>query len=491
MRAHGGDEVGSKSMVKTTLDGTVHSSRSARNWMNSYYRKCVLCYRFSIPIDLFSLLQGENPASYPTVYLVTSPRVWNYKFCPASFWFLYSNDSRLRAMIVEVNNTFDERRLYFLPATDNSRESGYHSSRFRYTWPKDFHVSPFNSRKGKYSLSARDPSQAPTSQNGIIHITATLLSSKSRPKMVTRLWTDKRPIDPFSTTAYQAIRLLFPWCLVDPRIVFEAILLAHRRKLHIWYRPEPRIDTIPRRATSPESYFSRILSAYIQQILLSAPDAFRIHLQSPTHSHNNYVDFSTPTAAETPLAPTIVLTVLTPRFYTILLGHRSMAGVLMSACLDPVVENCTAQACLVTPISVPTDEPRSEKELVGFIARAERSYENRYIRDQNRPAPFLITTLQYLLDWVLAAVRPLRGNLGAVYPHPGLPRLRSEDIRSVTLPADPVDGSDYVTRERELERYFLDDFVRGHYGASQWVWYVAAVVRALIWEGVLRLVGGA
>ena len=182
--------------------------------MTSYYRKCVFCYHFSIPIDFFSLLQGEDPASYPTAYLVTSPRVWNYKFCPASFWFLYSNEYQLRAMIVEVNNTFGERRLYFLPATDNSREPGDDSSRFRYTWSKDFHVSPFNSRKGKYSLSARDPSQASTSENEVIHITATLLSSKSRPKMVTRLWTDKKPIDPFSITTYQAMRLLFPWCLV-------------------------------------------------------------------------------------------------------------------------------------------------------------------------------------------------------------------------------------------------------------------------------------
>ncbi|KAL2822230.1 hypothetical protein BDW59DRAFT_163823 [Aspergillus cavernicola] len=448
--------------------------------------------------------QGEEPASYPMVFLVTSPRVWNHKFCPASFWFLYSDDSHLRAMIVEVNNTFDERRLYFLATKDNSRGPGVDTlRRFQHTWPKDFHVSPFNSRKRKYSVSARDPSQPSTSPNAVVQITATLLASSSRPKMVTRLWTDERPINPFTISAMQAVRLLLPWCLVGlltyPRIVFQATMLAHRRKLPIWYRPEPRMGTIPRRPTSSERYLCPVLCAYIKQILLFAPDAFHLHLhlylQPPTDPPNshNHIRFSTPTAASTPSSPTIVLTVLTPRFYAILLGHRTLTSFLRCACLDPAVENHTAQiqAHPLHPVPIKSGEWGVNEELMRLISHAEVSYERSYPRNQNRPSPLLGTPLQYLLDVILAAVRPLRGGIGGVYPYPGLPWLRLGGIYSATLSVDSGGRNEDVGGKREFEGVFLDDFARSHYGAFQRVLYVAQVVRALVWEGVVRFIGGA
>lgn len=42
--------------------------------------------------------------------------------------------------------------------------------------------------------------------------------------------------------------------LTDPRIVAEAIKLAYRRKLGIWYRPEVERTTVGRRATAEEMY---------------------------------------------------------------------------------------------------------------------------------------------------------------------------------------------------------------------------------------------
>ncbi|RYZ78991.1 MAG: DUF1365 family protein, partial [Proteobacteria bacterium] len=35
-------------------------------------------------------------------------------FNPVSFWYIYDGDAQLKYMILEVNNTFDERRLYLL-----------------------------------------------------------------------------------------------------------------------------------------------------------------------------------------------------------------------------------------------------------------------------------------------------------------------------------------------------------------------------------------
>ncbi|KAL8954704.1 MAG: hypothetical protein Q9183_006972, partial [Haloplaca sp. 2 TL-2023] len=56
-------------------------------------------------------------------------------------------------MILEVNNTFDERRMYFLKNLNPDEQNQVETTtdppkpKFKTTWPKDFHVSPFNSRK--------------------------------------------------------------------------------------------------------------------------------------------------------------------------------------------------------------------------------------------------------------------------------------------------------------------------------------------------------
>ena len=240
--------------------------------------------------------QTINPDDYPIAYLVTSPRLLNYKFSPASFWFLYSKDRKLTAMIAEVNNTFDERRMYFLkekhsgnclqrindmaPGAVNESEE-FEKGYFRHAWPKDFHVSPFSSRKGSYVLKARDPTaliiQQPAGRKNlkeeIIDINASLLSSKGHVKLVTRLSSTGAPLDPIHMSPMEFLVFFSSWWWIglmtcesllpiahltlnvmwkDPRIVLQAIKLAHRRGLSIWYRPEVRPSAVPRRATSSE-----------------------------------------------------------------------------------------------------------------------------------------------------------------------------------------------------------------------------------------------
>ena len=172
--------------------------------------------------------QNVDPDDYPFVYLVTSPRLLNYKYSPASFWFLYSEDRKLTAMIAEVNNTFNERRMYFLQEKDpsdslngshdgtangaeKSRKDGY----FRHNWPKDFHVSPFNSRKGSYVLKARNPVQQSADgrkrKEEIIDITASLLSSKEHVKLVTRLSSTGVPLDPSRMSSLEVLLFLLSW----------------------------------------------------------------------------------------------------------------------------------------------------------------------------------------------------------------------------------------------------------------------------------------
>ena len=185
-------------------------------------------------------------------------------------------------MIVEVNNTFDERRIYFLknddpesrnevPVTGQqsadesipigtgdaipelkklSKES---SVQFSKSWTKDFHVSPFNSRKGSYSLLAKDIYRECQVAN-----TITLGSSKGHPKLVARIFSTDVCLDPSQMSYWNVFHFITAWWWVGfmtfPRILREAAKLFFQRKLHVWYRPEVIRTSLGRQATDDERY---------------------------------------------------------------------------------------------------------------------------------------------------------------------------------------------------------------------------------------------
>ena len=178
-------------------------------------------------------------------------------------------------MILEVNNTFDERRMYFLkgfsqttfePAhqddvpvqTHEAQPGGVTSdaqrdTRFADCWSKDFHVSPFNSRKGSYTLSAHDPLSDRKIDN-----TITLSSSKGHPKLVARIFSTGDSINPSDMGNLDVLKFVAVWWWVGfvtfPRIVREAAKLFFRLKLHVWYRPEVIRGSIGRRGTEGEKF---------------------------------------------------------------------------------------------------------------------------------------------------------------------------------------------------------------------------------------------
>jgi uncharacterized protein len=75
------------------------------------------------------------------VWLHTYPRVLGYTFKPVSFWYCHSAGGALRAVVVEVNNTFGERHCYLLDSPRYGAEL---------TAAKVFHVSPFCTLAGRY-----------------------------------------------------------------------------------------------------------------------------------------------------------------------------------------------------------------------------------------------------------------------------------------------------------------------------------------------------
>lgn len=265
-------------------------------------------------------------------------------------------------MILEVNNTFDERRMYFLKDTgtgvpdslsatnedkSNERRTTDGSSaldplvgekrarsKFVKSWAKDFHVSPFNSRKGSYSLMAEDPLSRLENSNKPVNITITLISSQSHAKLVARVFSTTNSIDPSSLTRWETFKFLASWWWVGfvtfPRIVNEAGKLFFKRKLPVFYRPEVLQASIGRHETSDEraiAYsFRSLLHSLVSRSDLSVPVLFESGIStssSPEPIIPNHL-------RQSPAPDPIHLKITTPLFYARLARHSHIAELMTS-----------------------------------------------------------------------------------------------------------------------------------------------------------------
>ncbi|KAE9577733.1 hypothetical protein CGCF415_v003456 [Colletotrichum fructicola] len=317
-------------------------------------------------LDAYLTSQGADPAQYPTAYLVTAARFLGYHFNPVSFWYLYSKENELTAMILEVNNTFDERRMYFLTSdvisagqrvegSEKAKASSQDSlasnestqtSAVRMTkhWPKDFHVSPFNSRKGSYSLSAVDFFSAGPHGLPNLDTTITLKSSKDHPKLIARLFSSAPAIDPATMGLSQKLTFLCSWWWVGfvtfPRIVHQAALLFFRRSLHVWFRPEPLKQSMGRNADAAERGLELFFRDYLRHLVEKSSAALSVkYIPSGIAADSAPTEVMLSPAAQKQPKRTeeLEFKVLTPAFYSRFVHY---AHDLEAVCCE-FQDNCT------------------------------------------------------------------------------------------------------------------------------------------------------
>lgn len=80
------------------------------------------------------------------VTLIAMPRILGYVFNPVSFWMCKDTNHDLRAVLVEVNNTFGETHSYLCAHPDHRIIQAEDVMEAQ----KLFHVSPFLKREGHY-----------------------------------------------------------------------------------------------------------------------------------------------------------------------------------------------------------------------------------------------------------------------------------------------------------------------------------------------------
>ena len=243
-----------------------------------------------------------------------------YSSNPVSFWYLYSPKNELAAMILEVNNTFDERRMYLL--LRKGPEDGEVDARFSQHWKKDFHVSPFSSRKGFYSLTTKDPFSQFRQKGGRLRVNATitLSSSKQFPKLIARVFSTGPPIDPVSMAVGEKLRFLARWWWVGlatiPRTVKEAAVLYFSKKMHVWYRPEPLKDTISCRGSEVERNCERHFRIYLRYLVETSTAPLSVTYIPAGLPQNDPCEIWSRNARQHPSqCQGLELRVLTPAFY--------------------------------------------------------------------------------------------------------------------------------------------------------------------------------
>ena len=319
-------------------------------------------------LDDYLRSQDVEPSLYLQAYLVTAPRVLGFSFNPVSFWYLYDNDTTLKAMILEVNNTFGERRMYLLqePGEEEKNDveegershAGKGSKRFKSMWNKDFHVSPFNDREGVYSLTATDPF-ATGAENARINNIVTLSSTpydalqpdvdtnsassaqSLKPKVIASITSTSPAIHPSSITPLRKPIFLFSHALTgfltNPRILFEARHLWSKG-LKVWYRPEVSSSTIGREETKEETIIKKWFEIWIRGVSKRMKDEGKgvgvRYTPAAGESRGEKKVFENPAEGDRQETRDVDIDILTPAFYAELIRAPDMHKVWHERCFN-------------------------------------------------------------------------------------------------------------------------------------------------------------
>jgi uncharacterized protein len=175
--------------------------------------------------------EGVNDAD-GEVWLQTYPRVLGYTFKPVSFWYCHRADGSLRAVVVEVNNTFGERHCYILDGADVAWGRTLQAT-------KVFHVSPFCSVAGTYRFRFLR-----VEASNDVNLTVNLRKTASAGRLVARIEHDDNDgpliltslsgaLSPLTTRT--ARRAFFS----TPLMTFGVVARIHWHALQLWFKRVP------------------------------------------------------------------------------------------------------------------------------------------------------------------------------------------------------------------------------------------------------------
>jgi len=146
-----------------------------------------------------------------------------------SYWYLYSADKKLTAVIVEVNTSFSERRLWLARQTLSLEFQAKGPYSFRGHFGKDIFVSPFNPRAGRYTVDTSDPCASPTQ----LDILITIAREEGGPRIVTRVTSTEPSLDVSTASLREKATFLARWFWVPMNMVISFRILSQAARIYI------------------------------------------------------------------------------------------------------------------------------------------------------------------------------------------------------------------------------------------------------------------
>jgi uncharacterized protein len=168
-------------------------------------------------------------------WLHTYPRVLGYTFKPVSFWYCHTKAGQLRAIVVEVNNTFGERHCYLLDTPRYGQEL---------TAAKAFHVSPFCTLAGGYRFRFMHAGNASASAPWSQTVAAVDYDDDAGPLLQTSV---SGALEPLTAAS---LRKAF-WRY--PAMTFGVIARIHWQAFMLWRKRVPFIS----KPSTPEAFVTR------------------------------------------------------------------------------------------------------------------------------------------------------------------------------------------------------------------------------------------
>lgn len=246
---------------------------------------------------------------------------------------------------------------------------------------------------------------------------------------------------------------------IVPRIVYQAVLLAHVHKLRIWYRPEPRASTVSRRATASEEFLSSVFSNYLQHLLNLSLEPICISLRPGIVQRDASWDVRL-LRSPTSLHPTIQINIHTPQFYRKMITYPTLTGLLVDALLHPHEENRTAGST----------EPERLVEVCKHLEQAAKT------ESRSTPLENSFWRLIRAGFMLLHATEPLTG----AYPNPGNPHARGRN----------ADKHKPFKQHQMARPSFLTEYVFMHYSNRLQIRYMIATI-TLQWRiKIMEVFGG-
>jgi DUF1365 family protein len=177
---------------------------------------------------------------------------------PLGFWYLYTANKELTAIIPELNTSYGERRMWLVrqlrtpkPDSTSKKPSLY---TFRGHFEKDIHVSPFMPSSGAYTIDTSDPC---ASSSNKLEILVTLTKPEGGPLILTRVSSTGSGLDVSAASMWEKLSFLARWCYVPTTTVMTYRILSQAARIYtkaprVWKRPEPKKTALGKPARAVE-----------------------------------------------------------------------------------------------------------------------------------------------------------------------------------------------------------------------------------------------